>query len=229
MNFFQNLIGNNPAKPTTGQKLEDIVINKDLEEPSNAWFQTKTEEIEVVRKDDTSWFSNFTDQITTLKKKITNEEDEREKTWFQKLQLKYEGYITLSSKQRMYGFGITFAFGILNFILAFVCLSFILVTPRLFALFYTLGVSSLFLSSMFIVGPFRQIQSMVTLNRIIPSILFVGSLILTLYFSLMMKSLGIVFFLIIIQMISFGWYILTYLPFGEHMISMIWNTFTSLF
>jgi hypothetical protein len=232
MNWVNSFFANKPK--TT--KLEEIIISKDEDgliggatpkPTSTSWFSnSKPEEIEV--KKEKTWFSNFSDQITTLKKKITKEEEE-EKTWFTNLRDTCEGYITLTSKQRMLGFTICFGFAILNFVLAFFCLYLILVTARLFTLFYTLGVFSLFLSSMFFVGPFRQIQSMFTWNRIIPSIIFLGSLFLTLYFSLMMKSLAIVFFLIFVQMISFSWYILTYIPYGEQMLGMLWNTFTNLF
>jgi uncharacterized membrane protein len=232
MNWVNSFFAQTKPKST---KLEEIIISKDEDgliggatpkPTSTSWFSnSKPEEIEV--KKEKTWFSNFSDQITTLKKKITEEEEE--KTWFTNFRDTCEGYITLTAKQRMLGFTICFGFAILNFVLAFFCLYLILVTARLFTLFYTLGVSSLFLSSMFFVGPFRQIQSMFTWNRIIPSIIFLGSLLLTLYFSLMMQSLAIVFFLIFVQIISFSWYILTYIPYGEQMIGMLWNTFTNLF
>jgi len=121
----------------------------------------------------------------------------------------------------MYGFVICVVVGLLSIGFSLFLLPYILLplVGLIFALLFTLGSLSLFISTFFIVGPMRQLKLICTMERIIPTLMYVIALLMTLLVVIKLQSLVLVMLLLVIQMIAFAWYVLTYIPFGSTMAS----------
>ena len=88
-----------------------------------------------------------------------------------------------------------------------------------FAIFYSLGnLLSMFATS-FLVGFKRQCKNMVKATRLIVTIIYLSSLIATLLVVFLVQNERlkrlIVLLLILVQMISYFWYTLSYIPFAR--------------
>ena len=78
-------------------------------------------------------------------------------------------------------------------------------------------------STFFLVGPLRQLKNMTQPTRLIASIVFLGSMALTLYAVFGIGSGILAFFCVVIQFLALGWYVLSYIPFAR---SCVKNTIT---
>lgn len=65
--------------------------------------------------------------------------------------------------------------------------------------------------------------------RIVPSLLFFGSSVATLVAALQMQNIVVVMLLIVVQILSALWYLLTYIPMGERMLGWMWTAATAAF
>lgn len=121
---------------------------------------------------------------------------------------------SLSYKQRLIGFIITFGIAILIIVLSFIGIALIFFSTALFAVFYTIGNILLIISTGFLIGFFKQIKNMFKKKRIIPSILFIFCVFMIFInvFNSDNKLLLLIF--IIIQLLTFIWYALTYIPYA---------------
>lgn len=147
---------------------------------------------------------------------ITPEEPPAQSTgWMDTFSHEINSWITMSKTQRMYGFLICLAIGVVLIVLSTLFLPSIIVTAPLFALFYTLGNSFCLLSTFFIVGPVAQIKNMLSTQRIIPSVVFIVSMFLTLLVAIKLHNFVLVMIFIAAQVVSLAWYILSYVPFGQ--------------
>lgn len=160
-------------------------------------------------------------------------EPERPKKWYEIWAEKINEKITLSKRTRLIGFGITFALGILCLILSVVLLSNIYLPyfPQFFALLYSLSQVFFMISSFFLAGPMKQIRQMLTPKRVIPSCIYLLSLVLTLISAITMKNFIICFILIIIQIIALVIYLITYIPYSDTIFTFAlrsaWNSVTA--
>lgn len=121
---------------------------------------------------------------------------------------------TLSKTQRFYGFGICIGIGLIFYILAFV----FWVIPPTFAVLYTMGSLLLFGSTFFLMGPWRQLKSLMKSHRILATSVYLLSLVVTLWAAFALEGLGkvlIIIILLILQVFALGWYVLTYIPYGQ--------------
>eukprot|EP00803_Ostreobium_quekettii_P006122 evm.model.scf_421.4 EVM.evm.TU.scf_421.4 scf_421:26143-32062(-) len=141
--------------------------------------------------------------LTTVRSAVLGEEPP-EPTGLQAFWQSLDESTTLSKTQRLYGFsicaGIGLCFTILGFVFWFV--------PTTFAILYTLGSLLLFGSTFFLMGPWRQLKSIMKSNRILATLAYVGSMILTLYVAFKLEGIAeviAVIFLLIIQVIALGW------------------------
>lgn len=115
--------------------------------------------------------------------------------------------------QRLYGFCICFAIGfVLSVMSTFFIPGIIRGDPGPFATTYTLGNLCAIGSSAFLMGPMRQLKSMMKETRIFAALIYVGSMALTLYFAFGLKSAGAVIVGIIVQFLAGIWYCLSYIP-----------------
>mmetsp|Transcript_12380 Transcript_12380/g.15354 ORF Transcript_12380/g.15354 Transcript_12380/m.15354 type:complete len:184 (+) Transcript_12380:166-717(+) len=129
---------------------------------------------------------------------------------------------TMSYQQRLHGFGICF---LLGFLMSFLS-SFSLMSGNLkgFAFIYTTGNLIALAGSMFLVGPIRQIKSMCEKHRWIASTVYLGTLLLTLFFAMKGSSILIVMPFLLIQWSAGVWYCASYIPFARNAIQQCVNS-----
>ena len=129
---------------------------------------------------------------------------------------------SLTFTQKLMGFGICIAIGIVLDILAW--LSFHKLVqghPATFAICFSLGVLVTLAGSAFLVGLTKQVKTMFKKKRIITTCVVLISLVMTIIAALWIKSAPLTLFFMIIEMISYTWYVLSYLPFAQSIVKRI--------
>lgn len=115
--------------------------------------------------------------------------------------------------QRYTWFIILLGTSLVFFSISLFALPFVLIAPAKFASTWTMG-SLLFISSFaFLNGYKAHLQALMSEDRRVFSGVYVCSMLMTLYFSIIVPS-WFVIVCIIMQMVALGWYIATYLPGG---------------
>lgn len=92
---------------------------------------------------------------------------------------------------------------------------FFLLNLRQFAKFYTLGTLSIISSMLFLVGPARLFKSMFDSSRLVASIAYVGSMVLTLYAAIVIQSWILAFICVVFQICASLWYGSSFVPFAQ--------------
>lgn len=119
---------------------------------------------------------------------------------------------TLSWAARLRGFAICFVIGGVCAILG-VCVLFL---PKigliLFIVFYTFGNICALGSTMFLMGPLKQLKRMCDKTRALATTLMLTCLVLTLCAAFWWKNFGLALLFVILQVLSFTWYSLSYIP-----------------
>ncbi|KAJ8255519.1 hypothetical protein COCON_G00193830 [Conger conger] len=122
---------------------------------------------------------------------------------------------TLSWSTRIKGFAVCFVIGGVCAVLG-VCLLFL---PKigliLFIVFYTFGNICTLASTMFLLGPLKQLKTMCEKTRAFATILMLLFLALTLCAAFWWKNFWLALVFCILQVISFAWYGLSYIPFAR--------------
>ncbi|XP_043928023.1 vesicle transport protein SFT2B [Protopterus annectens] len=122
---------------------------------------------------------------------------------------------SLSWGTRVKGFIACFAIGVLCSILG-VCLLWV---PRsgiaLFAIFYTLGNLTSVASTLFLMGPMKQLKRMFEPTRLIATIVMLLCLGLTLCAAFWWKNKGLALIFCILQFLAMTWYSLSFIPFAR--------------
>lgn len=95
--------------------------------------------------------------------------------------------------------------------------------PAKFALSYALGNAFLIGSSLFLVGPAKQLSQMFSTGRAFVSGVYLASLVLLFYVSWQWRSFLIVVPVLIVQVASLAAYVASYVPFGQAMLQRIWG------
>ena len=90
--------------------------------------------------------------------------------------------------------------------------------PEKFALTYTAGNIVALSSTMFVMGPVKQVKSMGKATRLTATIIYVCSIILSLVMALKVKNVPLVILSIIIQFCALIWYALSYIPYARQMV-----------
>eukprot|EP01120_Amphizonella_sp_Union-15-10_P010491 TRINITY_DN4204_c0_g1_i1.p1 TRINITY_DN4204_c0_g1~~TRINITY_DN4204_c0_g1_i1.p1 ORF type:complete len:159 (-),score=5.90 TRINITY_DN4204_c0_g1_i1:90-566(-) len=123
---------------------------------------------------------------------------------------------SFSWKQRIWGFGICATLGFVCAVLGtFMLVIFLSVVP--FAVLYTVGNILALSATGFLVGPLRQLKTMFEPTRLIATIVYLVTLILTLFFAF--KGIFILTLIcVIIQFLAFLWYALSYIPFARDVV-----------
>jgi len=73
---------------------------------------------------------------------------------------------------------------------------------------------------MFLIGPLRQFKNMVKPVRLIASLIFVSSMIMTFVAIFVFENSILVIIFVIVQFCALVWYVLSYIPFGRKMCTM---------
>ncbi|KAM7178154.1 vesicle transport protein SFT2B [Macrochelys suwanniensis] len=122
---------------------------------------------------------------------------------------------SLSWGTRVKGFIACFAFGVLCSVLG-TCLLWV---PRkglvLFAVFYTLGNIASLGSTIFLMGPVRQLKRMFEPTRLIATIVMLLCLILTLCSAFWWHNKGLALIFCILQFFALAWYSISFIPFAR--------------
>jgi hypothetical protein len=134
--------------------------------------------------------------------------------------------LSLNWYQRMGLFSMSFIGGIIMLIMAFMSIpAFLLGSASKFAMSYCLGNILLILSSVFLVGPKAQLQSMLHNSRTGVTIVYLLSLLAVLYCSYAVRSIFVIVPLLIVQFVSLISYVLSYFPYGAAMVKRITTFF----
>lgn len=122
---------------------------------------------------------------------------------------------TLAWGTRMKGFVICFILGVLCSILG-TCLLWI---PgfglAVFAVLYSVGNICALASTMFLIGPLRQLKTMCAKVRVLATVIMMVCLALTLCSAFWWKNNGLALLFCILQFLAFTWYGLSYIPFAR--------------
>ncbi|KAJ8252888.1 hypothetical protein GJAV_G00206680 [Gymnothorax javanicus] len=122
---------------------------------------------------------------------------------------------TLSWGTRIKGFAICFVLGGVCSVLG-VCMLFL---PKigliLFIVLYTFGNICTLASTMFLLGPVKQLKRMFEKTRAFATVLMLLCLALTLCAAFWWKNFWLTLLFCILQVISFAWYGLSYIPFAR--------------
>eukprot|EP00919_Chromeraceae_sp_WS-2016_P077909 GHVR01184299.1.p1 GENE.GHVR01184299.1~~GHVR01184299.1.p1 ORF type:complete len:212 (-),score=33.20 GHVR01184299.1:138-773(-) len=127
---------------------------------------------------------------------------------------------TLSWQQRLTGFFLCFGVGVLMSLLSLLSFGDMIAGyPAAFAIRFSLGNLMSVGATCFIVGPRRQLRNMSNKTRLIASIVFVGSLFLTLFFAFRVQVPILVIVCMVVQWAAVWWYSLSYVPYGRRIAS----------
>ncbi|XP_012712506.1 vesicle transport protein SFT2B [Fundulus heteroclitus] len=134
---------------------------------------------------------------------------------------------TLAWGTRMKGFLICFLLGAFCSILA-TCLLWI---PGfglpVFAVLYTLGNVSALASTMFLIGPLRQLKNMCAKVRALATAVMLVCLVLTLCAAFWWKNNGLALLFCVLQFLAFTWYGLSYIPFARDAVLKLFSVCVS--
>ncbi|XP_076004738.1 SFT2 domain containing 2a [Genypterus blacodes] len=120
---------------------------------------------------------------------------------------------TLGWGTRVKGFVGCFVVGAIATILG-VCVLFIpKVGITLFIVFYTIGNICTLCSTMFLMGPMKQLKRMCDKTRALATTIMITCLVLTLCAAFWWKNFGLALLFCILQVLAFTWYSLSYIPF----------------
>jgi len=129
---------------------------------------------------------------------------------------------TLSLKERLIGFIFCFIFGyLLEFMAMGSLVGLLLGRSKKFAFLYTTGNIISIFGTFFLVGPQRQLKYMFVPIRKNASIIFIFSIILTLFSIYVLKSKFLTIICVIIQFGAFIWYVMSYIPYGRDCLKVI--------
>ncbi|XP_053170527.1 SFT2 domain containing 2b [Scomber japonicus] len=122
---------------------------------------------------------------------------------------------TLAWGTRMKGFVICFVLGVVCSILGTCLLWLPGVGLAVFAVFYSVGNVCALGSTMFLVGPVRQVKTMCAKERAIATVIMMVCLVLTLCAAFWWKNNGLALLFCVLQFLAFTWYGLSYIPFAR--------------
>nr|KAJ3414993.1 hypothetical protein HK105_001625 [Polyrhizophydium stewartii] len=134
------------------------------------------------------------------------------------------GDFNLTRTQRFMGFGICFGIG---FLISFLS-TFALFTGNigLFAFFYTLGNIISLIGTGFLTGFLSQLKKMFDQTRMVATIIFLGSIVLTFIFAFVVGIPLLTLISCIVQYLALMWYSISYIPFARDLVK---SFFTSCF
>lgn len=90
-----------------------------------------------------------------------------------------------------------------------------------YAILYSLGQVLNIAGSCFLSTPEGQIKAMKKKHRLIPSLVYVGLIILTLVIAIATDIKGLVLFLVVLQVFAYYWYTISFIPFGNKILKKL--------
>jgi hypothetical protein len=126
---------------------------------------------------------------------------------------------SLSLTERLIAFGACMCISIVLDILAwFSVIKIIAGRPETFAICFSLGILVSWTGSGFLIGFKRQFRMMFKPSRILTTIIFFCALALTLISALILKNRLLTLIFMIIEILAYTWYVLSYLPFAQRFV-----------
>ncbi|KAM8722462.1 vesicle transport protein SFT2B-like [Acanthopagrus schlegelii] len=122
---------------------------------------------------------------------------------------------TLAWGTRMKGFIVCFVLGIVCSILGTCMLWIPGIGLAVFAVFYSVGNICALASTMFLIGPCRQLMTMCAKERALATAIMLVCLVLTLCAAFWWKNNGLALLFCVLQFLAFTWYGLSYIPFAR--------------
>lgn len=139
---------------------------------------------------------------------------EEEKTFLDQ----FDDMVSLSRGQRLIGFAVTFILGWLISIMSLFALPQIVLHPEKFALLYTAGNILSLCSTGFLWGPWAQLRDMCRPVRLPATVLYIASMIFTLFAAFKWQLFFPTLMAIIVQFCAMAWYCASYIPYGHELI-----------
>ena len=96
---------------------------------------------------------------------------------------------------------------------------FVVVSPRKFAALYTLSNLCGLGATLFVVGPAKQCAKMAEPARLVASLVYLSSAVLTLVAALRLRSLILTLLFALVQFLALIWYVLAYIPYARTMVA----------
>ncbi|KAK9804287.1 hypothetical protein WJX72_005047 [[Myrmecia] bisecta] len=118
---------------------------------------------------------------------------------------------TMSRTNRVYGFAICLGVGLFFGFLS----SMFFLMPTKFAVLYTFSNVFYIASTMFLMGPCKQLSKMFDQGRIFATAIYLVAMALTLWAAIKLHSLILTLVFVIIQFLALTWYCLSYIPFAR--------------
>lgn len=122
---------------------------------------------------------------------------------------------TLAWGTRMKGFVVCFTLGALCSVLGTCMLWVPGVGLAVFAVLYSVGNIFALTSTMFLIGPCKQLKTMCAKVRALATVVMLVCLALTLCAALWWKNIGLALLFCVLQFLAFTWYSLSYIPFAR--------------
>ncbi|XP_023252199.1 vesicle transport protein SFT2B-like [Seriola lalandi dorsalis] len=122
---------------------------------------------------------------------------------------------TLAWGTRMKGFVVCFILGVLCSVLGTCMLWIPGFGLAVFAVLYSVGNICALASTMFLVGPCRQLRTMCAKERALATAIMLVCLVLTLCAAFWWKNNGLALLFCVLQFLAFTWYGLSYIPFAR--------------
>lgn len=148
---------------------------------------------------------------------MTGLEEKEEKTFIDEL----SDELSLTKKQRLYAFVACLVLGWIISFLSIFAIPQIATKPEKFATLYTIGAIISLLSTMFLMGPCKQIKTMFARIRVIATVVYLLSIVGTFVAAFYLKMAGVVILCLIFQMCAMVWYTASYIPFGRQILQAV--------
>ncbi|KAK1322250.1 hypothetical protein QJS10_CPA03g00165 [Acorus calamus] len=126
-----------------------------------------------------------------------------------------DGLCSLSPMQRVYAFAACLGAGLLFMILSLI----VFYKPIKFAVLFIFGNILAIGSTAFLIGPVQQARMMFDPVRMYATVIYVVCVILALVFALSIHNRILTLLAIILEICSFIWYSLSYIPFARRIVS----------
>ncbi|KAF4112303.1 SFT2 domain containing 2a [Onychostoma macrolepis] len=122
---------------------------------------------------------------------------------------------TLGWGTRVKGFLVCMVIGVVCTILGVCCLFIPKIGVIIFIVFYTFGNLCSLVSTMFLMGPVKQLKRMCDKTRAFATVVMLACLVLTLCAAFWWKIFALTLLFVILQVLAFAWYSLSYIPFAR--------------
>lgn len=190
-----------------------------LREQWNRWSSTHSSTPTAVNESAKTLFSGWAETLNTTANDVYNrlpltQQDaqsvaQQEPDWF-----------TLSRFERLMGFVACLVGAAVCFTLCFLLFPVLAIQPRKFGLLWSLGSLLFVISFGLLQGPVAYFNHLTSASRLPFTVFFFGSVILTIYFSAVLKSTILTLISSILEVFAIVYYTVSYFPFGAQGLRM---------